>query len=994
MQIVFTTSGLNFNGHSLKQGSLGGSETALICVARELANLGHDVRVFCECDQPGIYDGVQYQHHQHFQVQNAFNNIDVLVSSRWPAFLSMKVPAGLRVLWCHDVCPDPVAAREWMGPLFQTDMLMCLSDYHIADYVGKVPQLEPHIWKTSNGVDLDLIAENQTPKVPGKLIYTSRPERGLIHLLQKIMPRLAETHPEAKLYHCVYDMSGSMQVPYEMHQLYAECDRLSKALPNVIKMPGQTKASLYKHISSAELLVYPTEFPEISCITAMEAQACGTPMITTDGFALSETLGDNSGCKVLGVPSDGEYLDKFVTAVRAALDDAEFRAKSAEAGKQFIMDRGYTWEAVAKSWEQEFSKRLADRTREKCNGVVTNLIRNNDYWPARQFAKKYACDVDVAEYAPPESTTLPTEDVRTEYRRAIQSRFTHAVELMRLVGHRPKKILEYEAGSISAGLAMSRWVEGSDVTLLTSDAIVRKQLEAHKNVNKYDNVTLVDSVPDEKFDTLIVHERLETVTDPDKMIKTLQKKYLTKNGLCIVITRFGTEHSTMADMLPDRYWNFDIRDLQTMFGEARDFNATMSSSDLAKGVQTNLAGELRGHWVCVFRNDPDSIQRIDLQGKYLRTRPYQSIAVCMIANNEEDWISGAIKSAQPIADKLVVALNDSSDRTRQICEDLGVEVRDCDFDNFSQVRNVSKEDVGTDWILWIDSDERLVNADKLRKYTTGRIYNGYAIRQNHLMLDLPGTCDMPIRLLRNNPKYKFVGYIHEHCEDTTTNPFDDPIAPSLLLPDVDIAHYGYLNERARRYKCSARNLELLIRDVEDNGQSGRVLTWVLVIRDYINMVKWSAEHRQDRNEDGSVPITPGSFEESCLNAAVVTFINHFEGTGHRYEELARPMYEEALSMLGKSYLPFANMPRPPFEVGLALFGAVGGLENKEVGAQSRWFRNGNEYARFFMEQGNGLARRLGVEELLIGADQYTEEYPEPPHSELLSQGLHVIDRGA
>jgi hypothetical protein len=253
---------------------------------------------------------------------------------------------------------------------------------------------------------------------------------------------------------------------------------------------------------------------------------------------------------------------------------------------------------------------------------------------------------------------------------------------------------------------------------------------------------------------------------------------------------------------------------------------------------------------------------------------------------------------------------------------------------------------------------------------------------------------MPIRLLRNNPNYKFVGYIHEHCEDTTVNPFDDPVAPSLLLPDVDIAHYGYLNEKARRYKCSARNLDLLIRDIEDNGKNGRVLTWVLVIRDYINMVKWSRERGAQVREDGSIVVQPGSFEEQCLHAAVVTFINHFEGSDHRYEELARPMYEEALSLLGKSGLRFPGTNYPPFEVGLSLFGAVGGLEQKDVGACTKWFRDSNEYAAFVMEQGNALSRRLGIEDKLIGVEFESEEYDEPPHLNLLSQGLNVIDRSA
>lgn len=985
MQIAFTTSGLKFNGHSIKTSSIGGSETALVCVARELAKLGHDVRVYCECDQPGVYDDVQYYSHKQFQLQNAFNNLDVHISSRWPEFLAMKVPAGLRVLWCHDTCPTGEDAKTWMAPLFQSDMVMVLSEYHRDNYLAELPDLEPHLWKTSNGVDLDFIKENLTPKVPQKLIYTSRPERGLIHLLQHVMPKLAETHPDARLYHCAYPMSGSMQISPELQALYAECERLSKSLPNVIGMGSLTKEQLYKHISSAELLLYPTSFPEISCITAMEAQACGTPMITTDGFALSETLGDDSGMKIANGPADPSYLDSFVEITREWLDSSECREDAAKAGQQFIEDKGYTWDRVAKSWETEFTRRLADRTSSKRKQVVQNLIRNNDIQPAKLFLDKYPCDVEVPETY--DDTVIPSEDLVDEFRRAIVGRFTQGVELLKYVGVHPKKVLEYGAGSISPGIALSRWLPESEITIMAKDDDSFAQLEGHLLSGSYGNVTLLKHTdsPTDEFDVMVLHEYLDDVANPQSKVKYLQNRFLKKNGVVVAYTRFGSESSVFRDHAPSREWNFDIRDLQDMFGEGRDFNATFSSTGSGGKVRTNAAGELLGHWVTVFRNNPD-VRKIDLQGKFRRTRPYQSVAVCMIAGNEEDWISGSIKSALPVADRVVVALNQTGDDTEEICRNLGAEVRHCEFNNFSQVRNVSRDDVEEDWILWMDADERLVNQDQIRKYLFGAIFNGFAIRQNHLMLDLPGTYDLPIRLFRNKPEYRFVGYIHEHCEDTSKADFDDPIAPTLALPDVDIAHYGYLNEKVRRYKCSARNLQLLLRDVQDNGFNGRVLTWVLVIRDYLNIVKWSFEKSQDKE------VSHGSFEHGCLNAAVATFINHFESTGHRYEDLARPMYEEALEVLSKSGLPYGSSSHPPFEVGLALFGAIGGLEDKNIAPESKWFRDVEEYERFIHRQGDMLSLSLGIRPQPLTEPWEAEKTDEPPHLELLSQGLNVVER--
>ena len=82
MLIGFTTSGIPFDGNSIKTGSLGGSETALISVSRELAKRGHTVRVFCRCPNPGVYDGVEYYNLDIANHQVAITPFDDLDASR------------------------------------------------------------------------------------------------------------------------------------------------------------------------------------------------------------------------------------------------------------------------------------------------------------------------------------------------------------------------------------------------------------------------------------------------------------------------------------------------------------------------------------------------------------------------------------------------------------------------------------------------------------------------------------------------------------------------------------------------------------------------------------------------------------------------------------------------------------------------------------------------------------------------------------------------
>ena len=62
MKIAFLdTIGLTYNGDTLNEKGLGGSESAMILLTKELAKIGFDVTIYCRCDKPGTYDNVLYK---------------------------------------------------------------------------------------------------------------------------------------------------------------------------------------------------------------------------------------------------------------------------------------------------------------------------------------------------------------------------------------------------------------------------------------------------------------------------------------------------------------------------------------------------------------------------------------------------------------------------------------------------------------------------------------------------------------------------------------------------------------------------------------------------------------------------------------------------------------------------------------------------------------------------------------------------------------------
>lgn len=356
-KIGFFTAGPSFDGHSIYKKGLGGSETALIQAARILAENGNLVRVFNNCEVPGVYDGVVYLPSSEFPIRSAGSPYDVFIVSRFFGFYTIPFKANLKVLWNHDTLEQPAELRKLLGEI---DILFVLSNFHMNNYLTRVPSVEDKMFITRNGLDIDLINRSieGVVKKPSKVIYASRPERGLKILLENIWPRLSAHKPELKLYICGYNSVQTGLRP-ELLKLYRYIDDLVHSTPNVVALGSLPKEEYYRHLAESSLMLYPCTFPEISCIAALEAQACGTPIIATDAFALSETV-KLPEFKVFGTPGTESYDVTFIRRAMLLLENPEGAALAAEQARNIVL-RDHDWVNVVKQWERLFDLSLASR---------------------------------------------------------------------------------------------------------------------------------------------------------------------------------------------------------------------------------------------------------------------------------------------------------------------------------------------------------------------------------------------------------------------------------------------------------------------------------------------------------------------------------------------------------------------------------------------------------------------------------------------------------
>ncbi len=362
MDIVVYTEGLAFDGRTPFEQSLGGSESAVVFMSRELARRGHGVRVFCnrpmarrDSEIPPYRadecDGVVYHDLTGFREFVERGECDVFVCCRHLRGLTAPVRSKVNVLWNHDVMVKPAAAQV-MSLMYKVDRLFVLSEFHKEQFQRHLAVPDDRYVVTRNGVDLGLVDDciAGVHRDPSRVFYTSRPERGLDVLLS-VWPEMKARRSDLKLAIAHYENPAA---DAQMAEYVGTLRRFGEQFPDVEFLGPLSKGALYAEIARSALVVYPSSFPEVSCISMIEAAACGTPVVTSRYCALKETVADGeSGVLVPGDPHEEEYQRRFVDAVIGLMEDGERREEMGRAARRRVEER-YRWSAIAEEWEAIF----------------------------------------------------------------------------------------------------------------------------------------------------------------------------------------------------------------------------------------------------------------------------------------------------------------------------------------------------------------------------------------------------------------------------------------------------------------------------------------------------------------------------------------------------------------------------------------------------------------------------------------------------------------
>lgn len=284
-------------GPRSRKDGVGGSEKMVLLISEALQKRGVNVSVYCTMDygSRGIdpKTGVNWRHWAEFDEKQPR---DVLVLWRQvTAVAGLASPAKKRVLWLHDV-QNPAAYTDVVKKV--VNLVQCQSEFHAEPLRDILPPEK--IWIARNAIEAPLLDWSQ--KNPKSVIYLSSPDRGLltsariVEEAQKLDPKITLTvlygvTPWARQN---FAKSSYMSIPdigrdwclddYEL-AVHAQLDKIGAVNLGRIGFDAVSRC-----LAKSGVWIYPTRFPEISCMSAMEAMAHGAIPVCTRYGALAETV--------------------------------------------------------------------------------------------------------------------------------------------------------------------------------------------------------------------------------------------------------------------------------------------------------------------------------------------------------------------------------------------------------------------------------------------------------------------------------------------------------------------------------------------------------------------------------------------------------------------------------------------------------------------------------------------------------------------------------
>jgi FkbM family methyltransferase len=269
--------------------ALGGSETAVANLSRYFPKY-YEIYVAGQVQEERV-DNISYINLNTLQNIVKTTPFHTVIVSRYIAFYEIFQEASYyqSFIWGHDVhlinygcgLDSNSILGKWKNKI---NGCICQTEWHKNLFSERYPEINDKLFIINNGILVDKFT-CKPMKNANRFIYTSCSERGLDRVIE-LWPEITDLFPDAELYICSYNPFPSNE--FERTTLQNNM----KKYESIKHLGCLNKDELYKLMSTAEYWFYPTNWPETSCITAMEMLMSEVICVYYPIAGLVDTLGD------------------------------------------------------------------------------------------------------------------------------------------------------------------------------------------------------------------------------------------------------------------------------------------------------------------------------------------------------------------------------------------------------------------------------------------------------------------------------------------------------------------------------------------------------------------------------------------------------------------------------------------------------------------------------------------------------------------------------
>lgn len=323
----------DWDENSLKEKGHGGSETAAIEVAAWITKkTGRKVKIFQPRARREIMaSGVEYC--PSGELAGYLQNIEPAAHIAWRH--AIKLTNAKSYIWCHDLqCAGADKGANY-------DKIVALSEFH-RNYLQETNGVRADkIALGFNGINPNDFSSESFDKDPLKVVFSSSPDRGLVQSIDIVKKAREISGLDIKL-HCFYGVANMRKMG--LNDWADQIENKIKENDFVIYHGMVTKTVLMEHFQQASVWLYPADFIETYCITAIEALCAGVWPIVRDMGALKYTMKEaiaGGMCDVLSSDAKTEAsVGLWANTLVKAIIDQKFRTVK-------VNPQDYSWEKVA-----------------------------------------------------------------------------------------------------------------------------------------------------------------------------------------------------------------------------------------------------------------------------------------------------------------------------------------------------------------------------------------------------------------------------------------------------------------------------------------------------------------------------------------------------------------------------------------------------------------------------------------------------------------------